>query len=315
MRLLLRCLLVPALVGLAAPAWGFVRTPTCLDDNPSHPFACRDGEEPLPLAWFQRCVTYTVNVNATADVDNPQIAYDAIERSFAVWNELDCSFLEMRRSAINDDDTVGLTPDGFPNGNVIVFVDSGWRHATNIQALTSVSYDPRDGRIADADIEFNSQRFNFGVVADDGSNARFTTDIENTLVHEAGHFLGLDHTTTENFLGDDAEIPEATMFATAQTGETQKRSLHPDDAAGACDAYPLAADPGDDCACQPGGDEWVEPSGSCTPDWSAAGVDTGGGDDDGRKRRRGCAAADSPAPATLALLTLGLIALRHRRRS
>lgn len=314
MRLLARCLLVPVLVGLAAPAWGFVRTPTCLDDNPSHPFACRDGEEPIPLAWFQRCVTYTVNVNATADVDDPQIAFDAIERSFAVWNELDCSFLEMRRSAINDDDNVGLSSDGFPNGNVIVFVDEGWRHPANIQALTSVSYDPSDGRIADADIEFNSQRFNFGVV--DGDNGRFTTDIENTLVHEAGHFLGLDHTTTENFVGDEAEVPDATMYATAQTGETQKRTLHPDDAAGACDAYPLAADPGDDCGCEPNGDEWSEPSGSCTPDWAAVGGTPGGGDDDDDgRRRKGCAATGAPAPGPAALIALGLIALRPRRRS
>src|SRR5207302_1668178 len=44
-------------------------------------------------------------------------------------------------------------------------------------------------------------------------------DIQNTITHESGHTLGLDHTTD----------PNATMYATAPEGETSKRVLGSDD--------------------------------------------------------------------------------------
>ena len=56
-------------------------------------------------------------------------------------------------------------------------------------------------------------------------------DLQNTLTHESGHFIGLAH----------SPVPGATMNATTQPGETLKRSLAPDDAAGVCAIYPEAS--------------------------------------------------------------------------
>ena len=47
-------------------------------------------------------------------------------------------------------------------------------------------------------------------------------DLQNTLTHELGHALGLDHSS----------IPQATMAASSTQGETSKRALHQDDKEG-----------------------------------------------------------------------------------
>ena len=44
-------------------------------------------------------------------------------------------------------------------------------------------------------------------------------DVQNILTHELGHALGLDHSTNT----------EATMYGSAERGETKKRDLHTDD--------------------------------------------------------------------------------------
>ena len=54
------------------------------------------------------------------------------------------------------------------------------------------------------------------------------TDLRNTVTHESGHMLGLGHSADVN----------ATMFASASTGETSKRTLADDDIAGICAIYP-----------------------------------------------------------------------------
>ena len=54
------------------------------------------------------------------------------------------------------------------------------------------------------------------------------TDIQNTMTHEMGHAMGLDHVAE----------PLSTMEATAPMGETQKRIIDVGTAAGFCDAYP-----------------------------------------------------------------------------
>ncbi|MEM7675845.1 MAG: matrixin family metalloprotease, partial [Myxococcota bacterium] len=93
------------------------------------------------------------------------------------------------------------------------------------------------GEIFDADIILNLAEFDFGRVTntaacESGANATIF-DLENTLVHEIGHFIGFDHVPDS----------DATMFASAQACETLKRDLAADDLDGLCTVYPAGAPP------------------------------------------------------------------------
>ena len=129
-----------------------------------------------------------------------------------------------------------------------------------------------DGTIIDADLDFNAVDFHF-YDADRGSapvGARAPVDLWNTVTHELGHVMGLEHpcslfsgaiaacvidgqasavpTCSEVELTrlTDAHfqtIYESTMYPTSAPGETTKRVPHADDVAGVITAYPKVSDP------------------------------------------------------------------------
>jgi Matrixin len=121
-------------------------------------------------------------------------------------------------------------------------------HGVNVLALTWLIYDTRSGEILDADMELHDTG-----AANLAAGAYYTctpqawtapaspcprpffgrtdctwVDVGNTVTHEVGHIVGLDHVAE----------PAATMAATAQPGEVSKRQLHGDDVAGVCAIYP-----------------------------------------------------------------------------
>jgi hypothetical protein len=108
-----------------------------------------------------------------------------------------------------------------------------WDHGSMTLAVTTTSFDPGSGRLYDADVEINSAGFPF--TANDGPPCTGTPtagctayDVENTLTHEMGHVLGLDHSSE----------PTSTMYFTAPAGETIKRTLDDGSRAFLCEAYP-----------------------------------------------------------------------------
>ena len=243
-----------------APPLGYVRTTTTAG---------------APLYWASRCVFITYDSEGTSHIGGDQ-EFAIMDQVFATWQQdiQDSSYLQF--------DMEGRTPVevGLDGINIIKFRDQKWcRPATDTDpeecyepqaaGLTTLFFvnDPeseRNGEILDADIELNA--VNFAISADGTSlgSRGCLSDLSNTLTHEVGHLMGLDHTCrlgSEPTRYDDAgdpvplcsdtlppEILEATMHPSQECGETKKATLEADDIAAIAAVYPTAQSPG---SCEP----------------------------------------------------------------
>ncbi len=138
------------------------------------------------------------------------------------------------------------TPDGF---NTVEMVKQGWTLSDTVVAWTNVFSDSLTGEILEADIYLNGQDFtwaNLGGAQDPPHSHAY--DLQNIVTHEAGHLLGLAH----------SQILLSTMWPSAPTGETHKRTLHDDDRDGLRYLYPVSA------ADYPAPSLWAIRAGACT---------------------------------------------------
>ena len=139
-------------------------------------------------------------------------------------------------------------------------------------AITTVTHDPRSGRIHDADIELadwtgqpgplNSSQPPEGwyfTCTDDtstpcasyGQDGCAYIDLQSNATHEVGHFIGLAHPCAINDTdcGLNSPYRNVVMFPSARLRDTSKRVLTADDREGLCTIYPLGG-PTSTCAAQ-----------------------------------------------------------------
>ena len=245
-----RGLLLAALLFSALPAHAYVRT---------------KNTGGLCIWWSTRGHSFMIDARGTPDTTT-LAAFTAIRKSFDAWAGITCSDLSFPDLGISQDPkdrVVGYFPGQY-NRNLVLFRTTNcrtgvvpvgdscltqggcgnkydcWEHGDTVIATTTTTSNRYTGQISDTDIELND------ATAPDGSKFLFTAvdgptctsptqtgcvsiDIENTVTHEAGHSIGLDHSPD----------PTATMYATAPVGETSKRLIGTDDRNGICAIYPL----------------------------------------------------------------------------
>lgn len=251
---------------LLAATW----TATVTAQAPGYARLRADSDDPDPhcLWWRSPALTLHFQQDGLADVAG-DAEFAAVRRSMAAWQTAmeSCSALTLTEGAPVESKDVAYTTVT-PTRNVLVFrtaaacrdvvpdnascrkvsmfhcanVYDCWPHASAALAVTSSFHDPTTGEILDADIEFNAARFRFTATADEGPTCVPPNyegcvyyDLENTMTHELGHFVGLDHVGS---LG-------STMNPQAAPGETDKRSIDPDSQQFLCDAYPPGQYPRD----------------------------------------------------------------------
>lgn len=272
---------------LAAPADAYVRSHT---------------ESGAAIRWERRCIPYHIHENAGLDDVTFNEALAAVIASFDAWSAPDCSDLSFLYEGKTNDDRIGYRRNAADNTNIVVWRETqeDWAYDRGVIAVTTVTFCnekagecTRPGLILDADIELNAGEFDFSVSP---LVTRVRFDIANTVTHEVGHLIGLDH----------SPVPEATMFASAPRGERTKSTLHEDDVQGVCDVYPHS---GSD-VCEPvavEGDYYV--SEKELRAWRNGESERSAGDD-------GCAAVGRAPAAPLGgvLLLLGLVRARRTRR-
>jgi len=240
----------------------------------------------VEVAWPTPCVTYFINREGSLDfgepspgVFNPSL-FQVIQGSFDAWTAPTCGALKFVYGGLTCNAEIGFANERIMGGgmNLVVWREDDWEHATDALALTTLTTNPTTGEIRDADVEFNGVHFTFANLSQEDTTQSLV-DIRNTMTHEVGHMLGLDH----EFLTQDA-----TMFPNALPGEIFKRDLTTDDINGMCTIYPAAAFPNEG-ACEPE----VVIDDSCTIRFEG---------------RVGCASApiERPTSPPVSLLVLGL---------
>lgn len=238
------------LVAAPAAAQSFLRT-EILDRNGN----------PRCLYWSNRNITW--NADAAGNSQTPGTSeFVAIEAAFATWQALSnsCSDFVFTQGPQLTNPSVGR---GTQANNVVTFRELSctavvpssdpcqadgscsnkfrcWDHGDLTIALTTNTYSVSTAVIVDSDIELNSapqaggRRFLFTTVSappcDEGAEAVtcVATDVQNTMTHEIGHLVGLDHV--------DDEL--STMAPTAPVGDLQKRVVDRGSADGFCLTYP-----------------------------------------------------------------------------
>jgi hypothetical protein len=269
-----------AALALAAPAAAYVRSS---DDRtgvelfwpmPVVPYLVSDAE---PVAASPSCVA--------GPGGDP--ALDAVRTGFSAWHQ-GCANLDLVYGGRIPEIRTGLHGTG---ENLVVF-RRGWCRAQlppsepclldpdvdcggiygcfedespldrNIVALTSVLYEPDNGRIVDADIEVNGwdgqaagtslssgssgpphgwyftcdKQAGWNACATYGQADCYHLDLQNTVTHEVGHLVGLAHPCESGSCTPALE--PLTMYPQTSPGDLEKRTLHADDVAGLCTIYP-----------------------------------------------------------------------------
>ncbi len=248
---------------------------------------CSPGEQPLPVQWFQNEVSYKINIDGSQDLHPGESEItddvrDDIIASFDEWNEPDCTDFFMGFDEVTSDEPPPYYNEFDPtqSNHHVTFRDDDWQDGgsagttMDAVALTTVTFRPSSGEILSADIDLNTENFDYTNTDEPGE---IDIDLRNTMTHEVGHFLGLDH----------SQNTEATMYRSADRGETKKRNLHEADLNGLCHIY--------------------RDSNTTTP---AGGSGTNGRSD------RGCACnatSGSPVAPMVIALSLLLVAIGTRR--
>ena len=179
-----------------------------------------------PLRWYKSEVKMFYDYNGTRDIPG-NAEWQAVNKSMDTWNAVDCNQPTLEPGGLKQDGKSGYWPHK-DNYNLIRWVNNKdeWTQKyvgnEDVIAFTTVSFDLNTGEIYDADMDINDWNFNFGV---DGSPSKY--DVQNTVTHELGHVLGMDH----------SKDPTATMYYSANKGDINKRTLAQDDKDGLCYLY------------------------------------------------------------------------------
>jgi hypothetical protein len=241
---------------------------------PANAYVQSKNSSGVAMSWATHGHSFQIDAQWTGVTGAPS---DAIRKSFATWAAVTCTDLTLPEEALSTDPKarlIGFFPNQTNHNLVLLrtrscqtvapagdpcFASGGCDNLydcfdenlkTGVLATTTTTSNSRTGEIIDTDTEFN------GAPHADGSQFVFTAldgppcagptdtgcvqfDIQNTMTHEAGHTLGLDHTLD----------PRATMYATAPSGEVTKRVLGQDDVAGICAIYPKGSGSSGGCGC------------------------------------------------------------------
>lgn len=164
------------------------------------------------IKWSTPNISYFVNPSG-----GPSNSLSQIRAAAQTWTDVMSSAFTFSYSGTTASTSYGVN-DGI---NTITF---GFLEGEAL-AQNTFWYRTASGEILDSDIRFNTE-YSWNT---NGSSSGY--DVQNACTHEMGHSLSLEDLYAQ---GDR----EKTMYGYISAGETKKRTLDPDDAAGISYLYP-----------------------------------------------------------------------------
>jgi hypothetical protein len=191
----------------APSAWGYTR-------------ALAPGGQ--PLRWESQPIKFQLDARGSDDAPVEK-TFAAVRAGLRQW-EQGCSAVRWEEQSARA--LLGRADDGVVG---VQWLESGW--CVDAQscrgsaiALTTLTV-KKDGRIVDADIELNGERFAF--TAEETPREGYV-DVAAVIAHEAGHVLGLGHETDG----------QSVMVDGKTRGSAARRTLAESDVKFACEIYP-----------------------------------------------------------------------------
>jgi hypothetical protein len=175
-----------------------------------------------------QCVPYHLLAAESPKIPRATLS-NSLARAFGAWtapNAICSPGITAIELAPVTDTKIADYKVGEHGHNVIGVVDGPWPHGSgpDTLALTTLTFNADTGEVYDADMEIRSDMA-WSFTAKPPADGY---DLDATLTHEAGHFLGLSHSAATN----------AVMFPTYTPGSITQRTLADDDARGICAIYP-----------------------------------------------------------------------------
>jgi MYXO-CTERM domain-containing protein len=151
----------------------------------------------------------------------------SVQGGFSRWAQPSCTRWQISYAGSFSSPTGTSAIASDSKNRVIWLGGSQWRYGSQTLGLTTTIYYTNTGEIIDADMEMNNN-----VVWKVSGTATNQVDVESIVTHEAGHFLGLDHSAPTS----------AVMYAyyNSSAGEI-KRNLTTTDINDVCTVYPNTA--------------------------------------------------------------------------
>lgn len=198
---------------------------------PAHAYTTVDASDPR---WPGGVFEYRVNAASFA-VDG--LGTSEVQAGVAEWST------DARSDVTTTRGTDVALEAGEDDVNVIHHETVAFGAGSSVLAVTNFSFIPATGTLVEADITVNGVNFDW----DDpvGAGCVDTYDLRSTITHEAGHALGLGHSSESAATCNpaspsfDAVLCDATMFFSGGACDRAGSSLECDDLAGLRFLYPV----------------------------------------------------------------------------
>lgn len=181
------------------------------------------------VRWPKSNIPYWLHPACSSDL-NTAACLSECHESFKTWVGKGCSTLQMYSGGQSSNKkltSIGYNKNGM---NEVAWIEnSAWTYGKYVLGVTSPYYytsGPEKGDIIEADIAMNGYLQTWSV-----SGKSYSTDVRNVLVHEVGHFFGLQHNLYPSVANPETMAPQADPFMKTRTPEA-------DDVNGLCFLYP-----------------------------------------------------------------------------